>query len=83
MVPSSAAEFIKSLNSIPQYIDSLRPEGASLYMAIFLGVVLVTLAVTGKAGVLPEYLFVLCLFLFTIWYIYILLIAPNLPIITP
>jgi len=65
------------IKSIADYIDSIRPQGASLFMLMFLGVVLVNLALSGRGGVFPDYLFVFCLFLFTIWYIYVKLIVPN------
>ena len=65
------------VKSIADYFNSMAPQGASVYALIFLGVVLVALSVSGDFGIFPEYLFVFCMFLFTIWYIYIKLIVPD------
>ena len=59
------------------YISSMSPQGVSIYILAFLGVVLVSLAVSGNGVVFPEYLFVFLLFCFTIYYIYVKLIVPN------
>ena len=64
------------LKSIADYLNSMTPQGASIYALIFLGVVLVSLSVSGEM-VIPDYLIVLSLALFTIWYIYVTLIVPN------
>lgn len=65
------------VKSVADYLDSMAPQGVSIYIIAFLGVILVTLGLSGNGGVFPEYLFVLCLFAFTIWYIYVKLIVPN------
>jgi hypothetical protein len=65
------------VKSVVDYLDRMTPQGASIYALMFLGVVLVSLAVSGEGGVFPEYLFVVCLFLFTCWYIYVKLIVPD------
>jgi hypothetical protein len=65
------------IKSIADYLNSMTPQGASIYALVFLGVVLVSLSVSGEFSIFPEYLFVFCMFLFTIWYIYIKLIVPN------
>ena len=65
------------LKSIADYVSYMRPEGASIYALAFLGVVIVSLFLSGTGGVIPGYLIVFLLFLFTIWYIYVKLIVPN------
>jgi hypothetical protein len=64
------------VKSIADYINTTTPQGASIYALIFLGVVVVSLGVSGGV-VFPGYVFVFCMFLFTIWYIYVMLIVPN------
>ena len=64
------------VKSIFDYFNSMTPQGASIYALIFLGVVLLSLGVSGEV-VFPGYVFVFCMFVFTIWYIYVMLIAPN------
>jgi hypothetical protein len=59
------------------HIFSVTPQGVSIYILAFLGVVLLSLAVSGNGAVFPEYLIVFLLFCFTIYYIYIKLIVPN------
>lgn len=65
------------LKSIAEHIDSMTPQGVSVYILSFLGVVLVTLALSGGGGEVPGYFVVLCMFVFTIWYIYVKMIVPN------
>jgi hypothetical protein len=64
------------VKSTADYISSMTPTGASLYMLIFMGVVLVSLAIVGDVQI-PPYLYVLALSAFTIWLIYVKLIVPN------
>ena len=59
------------------YISSMTPQGVSIYILAFLGVVLVSLAFSGNGVVFPDYLIVFFIFCFTIYYIYIKLIVPN------
>jgi len=54
----------------------MTPRGASLYMLIFMGVVLVGQALLGHIQI-PDYVYVLTLSAFTIWLIYVKLIVPN------
>ena len=65
-----------TIKSIADYIQSMTPTGVSLYMLIFLGVVLVSLAISGEVRI-PDYVYVLALAAFPIWYIYVKLIVPN------
>lgn len=65
------------VKSVVDYLDLMTPRGASIYAVIFLGVVLVSLGISGEGGIFPGYLFVFCLFLFTCWYIYVKLIVPS------
>jgi len=46
-------------------------------MVIFLGVVLISLSISGNESIVPDYIIVLCMFAFTIWYIYVKLIVPD------
>ena len=64
------------VKSTADYIDSMKPTGASLYMLIFMGVVLVMEALFGHIQI-PPYVYVLALAAFTIWLIYVKLIVPN------
>jgi hypothetical protein len=59
------------------YISSMSPQGVSIYIIAFLGVVLLSLSLSGNGVVFPEYLVAFLLFCFTIYYIYIKLIVPN------
>ena len=65
------------LTSIADHINSMTPQGVSVYIIAFLGVVLVTLGLSGGGGEIPGYFVVLCMFAFTIWYIYVKLIVPD------
>jgi hypothetical protein len=65
------------VKSVVDYLDSMTPRGASVYALMFLGVVLVSLGMSGEGGIFPAYLFVFCMFLFTCWYIYVKLIMPS------
>ena len=65
------------IKSIADYFAYMTPEGASIYALIFLGVVIVSLSLSGNGTIFPEYLVVFSLFLFTIWYIYVKLIVPD------
>jgi hypothetical protein len=65
------------VKSVFDYLENMTPQGASVYALMFLGVVLVALAVSGEGGVVPGYVFVFLLFLFTCWYIYVKLIVPS------
>jgi len=64
------------VKSIADYIQPMTPTGVSVYMLIFLGIVLIGLAVSGET-VFPGYLVVFFMFIFTIWYIYVKLIVPD------
>ena len=64
------------VKSVFDYFNSMTPQGASIYALIFLGVVLLSLSISGEV-VFPGYVLVFCMFVFTIWYIYVMLIAPN------
>ena len=55
-------------------IGSMTPSGASLYMLIFLGILMITIVIYKESRI-PEYMYVLALAAFTIWYIYVKLIA--------
>ena len=48
-----------------------------MYMVIFLGVVLISLSISGNESAFLEHIIVLCMFAFTIWYIYVKLIVPD------
>lgn len=65
------------LTSIAEHIDSMTPQGVSVYILSFLGVILVTLGLSGGSGEIPGYFVVFCMFAFTIWYIYVKMIVPN------
>ena len=65
------------IKDIADHIFSMTPQGVSIYILAFLGVVLLSLAVSGNGAVFPEYLIVFLLFCFTIYYIYVKLILPN------
>jgi len=65
------------IKSIADYFNSATPQGASIYALIFLGVVLVSLSISGEGDIIPGYMVVFCLFVFTIWYIYVKLIVPD------
>ena len=54
----------------------MTPSGGSLYMLLFLGIVMITIIVYKKTRI-PHYVYVLPLAAFTIWYIYVKLIVPN------
>ena len=64
------------VKSTADYISSMTPTGVSLYMLIFMGVVLIGLAIQGTIQI-PDYVYVLVLAAFTIWLIYVKLIVPN------
>jgi hypothetical protein len=64
------------VKSTADYIKSMTPTGASLYMLIFMGFVLVSLAIEGTVRI-PDYVYVLALAAFTIWLIYVKLIVPD------
>jgi hypothetical protein len=64
------------VKSTADYISSMTPKGASLYMLIFMGVILVGQALLGHIQI-PDYVYVLTLSAFTIWLIYVKLIVPN------
>ena len=57
-------------------ISSMTPTGVSLCTLIFMGVVLIGLAIQGTIQI-PDYVYVLALAAFTIWLIYVKLIVPN------
>jgi hypothetical protein len=66
------------LKSIADYFSYMTPQGASIYMLFFLGVVILSLSLSGGfSQAIPGYLVVFILFVFTIWYIYVKLIVPN------
>ena len=63
--------------SIADYFSYMTPQGASIYALMFLGVVIVSLFLSGGySQAVPGYLVVFLLFIFTIWYIYVKLIVP-------
>lgn len=64
------------VKSTADYIASMTPTGMSLYMLIFMGVILVCEALFGHIQI-PDYVYVLTLSAFTIWLIYVKLIVPN------
>ena len=64
------------VKSTAEYLQPMAPTGVSMYMLIFLGVVLISLSVSGET-VFPGYLIVFFMFIFTIWYIYVKLIVPS------
>jgi len=65
------------IGPIGNYISSLAPTGFSIYIVIFLGVVLISLSISGNESIVPDYIIVLFMFAFTIWYIYVKLIVPD------
>jgi len=65
------------VKSTADHLGAMAPQGVSIYIIAFLGVILVTLGLSGNGGEIPGYFIVLCLFAFTIWYIYVKLIVPD------